>query len=1434
MSSSSAVDRDPSVESGVGIAESEPDSPARAGAQPTSPPVVVVASGEEPAIAPSPRSRPPSAAGTTATAEQTTTTRSRSRSSSPSQSSASESGKMSSVDGKSLSPLQFPRPRASTNSRDNLKPIVYELTYYGNVVLDRRITQPMLPWIVTEKRRNGGLGHALVLQVSSKGALGISERKGSILFEHRLHNISRFARGHDKKCFGYLWRPDSNENFRCFVFRASDDDMVHAVVTSIRESDKENIPQSMQQEGVNNSEAMENVKESNSTMFEVMYCGRISVSHKRAPPTFIDESIEKFKEHEMAIQRRKRHFSSDDRQRSASDGAAKVPFHSHSLDIVQEDEEKSRSNLDLSTAIRNLQNNNSNDSSRLCTETSPLSALTNPQSHTDVEATTTGRQFGTLPRMDSYTKLMTSKENTHNRTMVFQIGKSVLTLISLDKKSFMMTKKFSEISFCSQGIKQPEYFGFICREKSASLNYMCYVFKCQSESVVDCIMNTLRQAFNAALHHSKLHVICETCPMHQLHKLCQEVEGQSETQVWHTLTQYIASLGVTSSNAFTLQMKNCQVASQQEQNHLAMMFLMKVCEQQQQTHIHISDSSHHGGEKDTLKSDPARQGGSKLESLKKAKKSLASSFENLLSRNKNRSSPEKLKNGMSEDGSSRRRLSGSSLGDSPCPTPPVPSPNSGTTTTGTTSATTSPVTSPSTSSSTSSTASTSSDDFQSPDTVEGKGPSQHHPHHHLPTKQASADSAACRVSPLTTITRERSKTLGDIPTTPTTPSTPTSRERTTFQFEGDQFKALRPIRQKPPLVRAMSVGGRAHMFSPGQSPRTPNLTPSYRMSWRQAIFNRVVTPMSESKAPPTFEEQDEYVFEEAEEREGIKAEISPVTKPKRFTSRLAVKALWQRAIREQIILNRMEKENKRNQARLDAVNEKKMKLNYEEITPCLKEVTKQWDKLLALPNRQHTVIPYEDINKLYKEGVPRTRRGDIWMMLSEQRLLRLPPGGSQIPESEPYPELLKQLTTHQHAILIDLGRTYPNHPYFSNPLGRGQLSLFNLLKAYSLQDDEVGYCQGLSFVAGVLLMHMEEQQAFKMLEYLMFSWGFRRQYKPDMTALQIQMYQLSRLLHDFHHRLHDHLEQNDVAPSLYAAPWFLTLFASQFPLGFVAKVFDLIFLQGFEVIFKVALVILGSHEELILQCDGFESIIDFVKNQLPSLGIVQMEKVINKAYKLDISKQLHAYEVEYHVIQEEMLPSPVQSKSIQRDIEQLETSNRNLRRHNNELLEQLQSAHNTIHNQRSMLHSKQETETNLRSELRTLNLERAALLDTIAKLRDLVPDNILNQSGLDLVHLTSLTTKSKTDNKAHHAEDNPQHHQMIENAAGDNISIDDDSIEDMDNEVASITRMQSLREERSRNHSGGSLGSELSASTNTSEADLPSIVINDARAVSAS
>lgn len=54
--------------------------------------------------------------------------------------------------------------------------------------------------------------------------------------------------------------------------------------------------------------------------------------------------------------------------------------------------------------------------------------------------------------------------------------------------------------------------------------------------------------------------------------------------------------------------------------------------------------------------------------------------------------------------------------------------------------------------------------------------------------------------------------------------------------------------------------------------------------------------------------------------------------------------------------------------------------------------------------------------------------------------------------------------------------------------------------------------------------------------------------------LQIRLYNLSRLIYDYQRDVYESLDQNEIGPTLYAAPWFLTLFASQFPLGFVVRV----------------------------------------------------------------------------------------------------------------------------------------------------------------------------------------------------------------------------------------------------------------------------------------
>ncbi|XP_045378348.1 TBC1 domain family member 1 isoform X11 [Camelus bactrianus] len=442
--------------------------------------------------------------------------------------------------------------------------------------------------------------------------------------------------------------------------------------------------------------------------------------------------------------------------------------------------------------------------------------------------------------------------------------------------------------------------------------------------------------------------------------------------------------------------------------------------------------------------------------------------------------------------------------------------------------------------------------------------------------------------------------------------------------------------------------------------------------------------------------------------------FGPVPEEKKRTSR-ELRELWQKAILQQILLLRMEKENQKLQASENDLLNKRLKLDYEEITPCLKEVTTVWEKMLATPGRSKIKFDMEKMHSAVGQGVPRHHRGEIWKFLAEQHHLKHQFPSKQQPKDTPYKELLKQLTSQQHAILIDLGRTFPTHPYFSAQLGAGQLSLYNILKAYSLLDQEVGYCQGLSFVAGILLLHMGEEEAFNMLKFLMFDMGLRKQYRPDMIILQIQMYQLSRLLHDYHRDLYNHLEEHEIGPSLYAAPWFLTVFASQFPLGFVARVFDMIFLQGSEVIFKVALSLLGSHKPLILQHENLETIVDFIKSTLPNLGLVQMEKTISQVFEMDISKQLQAYEVEYHVLQEELIDSSPLSDNQRMD--KLEKTNSSLRKQNLDLLEQLQVANGRIQSLEATIERLLTSESKLKQATLALELERSALLQTVAQLQ---------------------------------------------------------------------------------------------------------------------
>lgn len=60
----------------------------------------------------------------------------------------------------------------------------------------------------------------------------------------------------------------------------------------------------------------------------------------------------------------------------------------------------------------------------------------------------------------------------------------------------------------------------------------------------------------------------------------------------------------------------------------------------------------------------------------------------------------------------------------------------------------------------------------------------------------------------------------------------------------------------------------------------------------------------------------------------------------------------------------------------------------------------------------------------------------------------------------------------------DQHRQFPSHEMFIDEDKPGQKELFNVLKAYSLFNPTVGYCQAQAPIAAFLLMHLPAEQAF--------------------------------------------------------------------------------------------------------------------------------------------------------------------------------------------------------------------------------------------------------------------------------------------------------------------------------------------------------------------
>uniref|UniRef100_G1LTQ0 Ecotropic viral integration site 5 n=1 Tax=Ailuropoda melanoleuca TaxID=9646 RepID=G1LTQ0_AILME len=291
------------------------------------------------------------------------------------------------------------------------------------------------------------------------------------------------------------------------------------------------------------------------------------------------------------------------------------------------------------------------------------------------------------------------------------------------------------------------------------------------------------------------------------------------------------------------------------------------------------------------------------------------------------------------------------------------------------------------------------------------------------------------------------------------------------------------------------------------------------------------------------------------------------------------------------------------------------------------------------------VNEWEDVRKkkekqvkdLVRKGIPHHFRAIVWQLLCSAQ---------SMPIKDQYSELLKMTSPCEKLIRRDIARTYPEHNFFKEKDSLGQEVLFNVMKAYSLVDREVGYCQGSAFIVGLLLMQMPEEEAFCVFVKLMQDYRLRELFKPSMAELGLCMYQFECMIQEHLPELFVHFQSQSFHTSMYASSWFLTIFLTTFPLPVATRIFDIFMSEGLEIVFRVGLALLQMNQAELMQLD-MEGMLQHFQKVIPHQFDGGPDKLIQAAYQVKYnSKKMKKLEKEYTTIKTKEMEEQVEIKRL--------------------------------------------------------------------------------------------------------------------------------------------------------------------------------------------
>lgn len=176
-------------------------------------------------------------------------------------------------------------------------------------------------------------------------------------------------------------------------------------------------------------------------------------------------------------------------------------------------------------------------------------------------------------------------------------------------------------------------------------------------------------------------------------------------------------------------------------------------------------------------------------------------------------------------------------------------------------------------------------------------------------------------------------------------------------------------------------------------------------------------------------------------------------------------------------------------------------------------------------------------------------------------------------------------------------------------------SLRRVLQAFAVHNPQIGYCQSLNFIAGLLLLFldMDEEKSFILLE-IITSQHLPGTHGIALEGANIDIGVLMSCIKDSLPAVWAKLDDNEgearlPTVSLATTAWFMSLFVGTLPIESVLRVWDCLFFEGSKTLFRVAMSIFKSCESKVVALgdpmEVFQLVQSFPRSMLDANGLME-------------------------------------------------------------------------------------------------------------------------------------------------------------------------------------------------------------------------------------